>query len=162
MNYTTETVKEVHTIGHTTPVKVVITWKQTDSVSTPVGIEVVSLNDDPITVKVVQALNLGAVMKEARRRNFSKPRVSSEQIEEYVINTQGKETSFDMLDTIASLYIEAYELGEPVQQYVANRIGRSVATTAKMIMKARSEGLIPKEANRRREPRVTTRVSQDV
>ena len=158
--YTTETIKVVDIRGNEATVKVIITWQQKTSVTIPTGIEVVSLDDKPLTVKVMQSLNLGAIMKDARRRNYSKPRVSSDDIKKYVTSTQGKLTEMEQIKVIASLYVEAYELGEPVQQYVADRIGKSVATTTKMIMKARRKGLIPIEANNRRKPRVVPRVSK--
>ena len=158
--YTTETIKTVNVRGNEALVKVIITWQQKTSVTIPTGIEVVSLDDKPLTVKVMQSLNLGAIMKDARRRNYSKPRVSSDDIKKYVTSTQGKLTEMEQIKVIASLYVEAYELGEPVQQYVADRIGKSVATTTKMIMKARQKGLIPIEANNRRKPRVVPRVSK--
>jgi hypothetical protein len=159
MNYTTETIKEVHTMGNTNTVKVIITWRQTSSVSVPVGVEVVSLDDQPVTVKVMQSLNLGSVMKEARRRNFSASRVTDEEISEKVKKTQGKETSIEHLEVVAKVYVEAYQLGEPVQKYVAERLGFGVSTVAKMIMKARQQGLIPQEANKRSDTRVATRVA---
>lgn len=158
--YTTETIKTVSVRGNEAVVKVIITWQQRTSVSVPVGIEVLSLDDQPLNVKVIQSLNLGAVMKEARRKNYSKPRVTSDDIEKYVNSTRGKLTEMEQLEVIASLYVEGYELGEPVQDYVAKRIGKNKATTVKMIMRARQEGLIPLEANRRREPRVMPRVSK--
>jgi len=158
--YTTETIKVVDIRGNEATVKVIITWQQKSSVTIPIGIEVLSLDGKPINVKVMQSLNLGAIMKDARRRNFNKPRVSSEEIQKHVTSSRGVLTEIEQLEIIASLYVEAHELGEPVQQYVADRIGKSKATTVKMIMKARQEGLIPLEASRRRKPRVMPRVSQ--
>lgn len=158
--YTTETIKEVRTRTKSVPTKVIITWRDEAGFSQPFSIEVTTLDDTPVSAEVLQNMKIGEVIKQARSRNSNRSRLSHDEIAQKLTSRAGKKTSQEQLEMVASLYMEAYEQGLPVQQYVSERIGRPRSTTTKMLILARKQGLIPNDINKRRLPRVMPRVSQ--
>ena len=57
--------------------------------------------------------------------------------------SQGKRHNDRYLRNVASLYIDAYNNGVPVQSAVAQALGVPRSTAEKQIMSARRKGLIP-------------------
>lgn len=57
--------------------------------------------------------------------------------------SQGKRHSDKDLHNVASLYIDAYNNGVPVQSAVTQALGVPFSTAIKQIMSARRRGLIP-------------------
>lgn len=57
--------------------------------------------------------------------------------------SQGKRHSDRYLRNVASLYIDAYNNGVPVEPAVAQALGVPLSTASKQIMSARRRGLLP-------------------
>jgi hypothetical protein len=101
-----------------------------------------------LNTEVLHELSIQKIVKpwiEAEQK-----RVAQENMKRKVAAHSGRPHSEEELQTVADVYLVAYEKSLPVQQTVAQALGIPISTAAKRIMAARQQGLIPKGLNRKK------------
>lgn len=151
IDFTTETDTTLDALGADVSggVRVSIGWRRTRSGDAPVSLTISLLDTEPsgtrsrtreLNGKTIRSLNFGTLFRSIRRSRYTPPTTTVERVE--IPRHQGSQTTVEMLAYIASLYREAYALGEPIQAYIARETGRPLSTAAKLIMRARKQGLL--------------------
>lgn len=147
--YTTEIITDLSELGAEASggVRVVVGWSRTYRGDTPVSVSISLLTTDTqgnasrtreLTGKLIRSLNIGTLFRKARRTTHTPHDI--EQVE--IPRHNGSRTTLEMLTYVATLYREAYSLGEPIHEYIAKRTGRPRSTVEKMIMRARKQGVL--------------------
>lgn len=130
-------------------VRVSIGWRHTRTGDAPVSVTISLLDSDALGTpsrtrelngKILRSLRLGTLIRSVRRSRYTPPSITAGKVE--IPSHKGSRTTVEMLAYIATLYREAYARGEPIQAYIANQTGRPLSTAAKLIMRARRQGLL--------------------
>jgi hypothetical protein len=118
--------------------------------------------DVAVTPVEIRNLGLANIIREARSEVAADyadelARLSPVQPNQIVANPRiGPDSTRDLstgdLMLVASLYMDAYHRGVPVQRYVAETLGIAVSTAARRIRLARQAGFISADINQRKSP----------
>ena len=116
--------------------------------------------DVSVTPVEIRNLGLANIIREARSEVAADyadelARLSPVQPNQIVANPRiGPDSTRDLstedLMLVASLYMDAYHRGVPVQRYVAETLGIAVSTAARRIRLARQAGFISADINRKK------------
>lgn len=133
-------------------------WSQDGIRLEPLSVTVTSPDPDsaPVSAEVLRRLPIGSLHQRARQvaagitKMVPNNRPALPEVDHLLAALEksgahrGVATSAQELEILATVYVSAYQAGESVTQAVADYFGISKSTAGKRIMKARTNGLLPR------------------